>query len=161
MKQEQRHADARFTTMVDLYRIPADFPGVQGCKRIADPLKKVEYLESQFEKEVNDRRLIPYIQLHEFESLLFSDPDAFLSAFPQSDAEIEELRRIRNVFPSPEHIDDGNETAPSKRICNVWPGYAKTSYGVTVAKAIGLSKMRAECTHFNRWVETLSQLSTR
>ncbi|MFZ0590878.1 MAG: DUF4276 family protein, partial [Bryobacteraceae bacterium] len=158
MKQERR-SEVRFTTMIDLYRLPHDFPGMKACEKIADPLGKVECLESMFRGDLNDHRLIPYIQLYEFEALLFSDPDAFSSAFPIADAEIEELKRIRGSFPSPEHINDYPNKAPSKRICELLPGYVKTAYGLAVAKTIGLSRMRAECKHFNHWIEALFGLS--
>jgi hypothetical protein len=158
MKQESRRSDARFTTMVDLYRLPRDFPGVEHSHAISDPLQKVAYLESKIKDDLNNDRLIPYIQLHEFEALLFSDPDAFSSAFPKSDVKIDELKRLRAAVPSPEHIDDGEETAPSKHICKLWPNYAKTSYGLMVAKTIGLHRMRAECAHFAQWLEKLSAL---
>jgi len=125
----------------------------------SDPLKRVQCLESQLAIDLKDYRLIPYIQLHEFESLLLSQTEAFSAAFPSRDFEIEQLRGIREAFPSPEHINDGANTAPSKRICGLFSDYAKTSYGIAVAKAVGLAKMRAECRHFNSWIETLFRLS--
>jgi hypothetical protein len=158
IKQERRRPEARFTTMIDLYGLPQDFPGKLECQRIQDPLQKVAALEARILNDLNDPRLVPYIQLHEFEALLFSSPDAFLSAFPASDPEIEELRRISEAFESPEHIDDGRETAPSKRICKIFPGYVKTSFGLLIAKTIGLPRMRSECKHFDSWIETLYRL---
>jgi hypothetical protein len=158
MKQERRNAEVRFTTMIDLYGLPWDFPGKLECQKIHDPFDRVAALESKFRDDLSDQRLIPYIQLHEFEALLFSDLDAFLSAFPANHAEIEQLKQIRKMFESPEHIDDGQETAPSKRICRIFPGYAKTSFGLVIAKTIRLSRMRAECKHFDNWIESLHHL---
>jgi hypothetical protein len=108
MKQEQRNADVRFTTMIDLYGLPQDFPGKKEGEKMQDPFQKVAELESRFMDDLSDERLIPYIQLHEFEALLFSSPDAFLATFPANDAEIGKLRQIREEFQSPEHIDDGH-----------------------------------------------------
>ena len=155
MKQERQSSDARFTTMVDLYGLPSDFPGKNNCEKISDPFERVERLESEFGKDLDNSRLIPHIQLHEFESLLFSDPAAFSSAFPTGDDGIQELSRIRETFASPEHINDGPNTAPSKLICKLFPGYVKTSYGLTIAKEIGIKKMRAKCKHFDNWIKTL------
>jgi len=159
MKQEQS-SDVRFTTMIDFYGLPLDFPGMDSCNKIADPLSKVACLESRLRSDLGDYRLIPYIQLHEFEALLFSNPHAFSSAFPTNEAEIVTLNGIRGSFRTPEHIDDGVTTAPSKRICEILPAYVKTSYGLTIAKSIGLDRMCAECTHFGAWIKTLSQLSS-
>ena len=82
-----------------------------------------------------------------------------MSAFPASRAEIQELQEIRKAFDSPEHIDDGTKTAPSKRICSIFPGYVKTSFGLLIAKTIGLAKMRDECCHFDSWIQDLYLLS--
>ncbi len=158
MKQEGRNAEARFTTMVDLYGLPTDFPGRGTFGQIADPLRKAESLESALADDIGDDRFIPYIQLHEFEALLFSEPDAFSSAFPAAEDEIAKLRMIRTSFDSPEHIDEGADTAPSKRICKLLPSYAKTSYGLAIAATIGLARMRSECRHFDHWVEKLLRL---
>jgi hypothetical protein len=59
---------------------------------------------------------VPYIQLHEFEALLFSDPQSFSIAFPSATTELADLEAIRGAFKTPEHVDEGNDTSPSKRI---------------------------------------------
>jgi len=158
MKQD-RNSEARFTTMVDLYGLPRNFPGRDKADQISDPFKKTELLESTLYEDIGDPRFIPYIQIHEFEALLFSEPASFSSAFPSSDREIAELMGMRRDVESPEHIDDGPHTAPSKRICGLLPSYAKTSYGLTIAEHIGLPKMRSECHHFDRWVSRLLALT--
>jgi len=158
--KQDRHSDARFTTMVDLYGLPGNFPSRDKADHISDPMMKAELLESALYDDIGDNRLIPYIQIHEFEALLFSEPDAFSSAFPACEAEIAKLKLIRSGFESPEHINDGAHTAPSKRICQLLPSYVKTSYGLTIAEEIGLAKMRAECRHFDRWVSRLRTLQT-
>ncbi|MBV8357675.1 MAG: DUF4276 family protein, partial [Deltaproteobacteria bacterium] len=102
MKQDQND-DSWFSTMVDLYRLPNDFPGYDICQAISEPKRRVECLEDRFACDVREqfgdsiisRRFIPYIQLHEFEALLFSDPDKFLYAFPDAGSAIEELHAIR------------------------------------------------------------------
>ena len=158
MKQD-KSSGARFTTMFDLYRLPVDFPWIDECRTRSDPFQKIKILKSELANDLDDYRLIPYIQLHEFEALLFSDPAAFLSAFPENHFEVAELGRIRQAFASPEHIDDGPHTAPSKQICRLLKGYAKTSHGRTIAKTIGLTRMRSECANFDAWVGELFQLS--
>ena len=70
-----RTNDVRVTTMIDLYRLPKDFPGHADCDCIESPSERVQELERFFLVDVPDQRFIPYLQLHEFEALLLSDPN--------------------------------------------------------------------------------------
>ena len=72
--KEDDHAECRFTTMFDLYRLPDDFPGYEQSKSISDPYLRVMFIERELAKDIDDYRFIPYIQLHEFEALIFADP---------------------------------------------------------------------------------------
>lgn len=71
------------------------------------------------------------------------------------------MRFVRRQFATPEHIDDDPRTAPSKRILSKLPGYDKVSAGPSAAVEIGLAKLRAECTHFNAWIQRLENLGQR
>jgi hypothetical protein len=104
-------------------------------------------------------RLIPYIQLHEFEALLFSDVHMFEIAFPNRPAEVEKLKSIREDFLTPEHINDQPDRSPSKRILKVIPEYVKTVSGILIIQHIGLPVLRKECGHFGRWLDQLEQLA--
>ena len=73
--KEDRHPQCRFTTMFDLYALPNDFPGYNEARRIQDAYEKVRKLESALKEDVGSIRFIPYIQLHEFEALILSDPE--------------------------------------------------------------------------------------
>ena len=57
-------------------------------------------------------------------------------------------------------IDDGPETAPSKRIIQLIPEYAalKVSVGSIVAQKIGIARLREKCLHFGQWLLQLEQL---
>ena len=160
MKEDQ-HPDCWFTTMVDLYRIPTDAPGYEKSHKIQDPVQRVKFLEQQLKSDIGDPRLVPYIQLHEFEAPLFSDPESFSIPFPDNADEVASLVRIRQGAASPEHIDDGAETSPSKRICSLFPQYAKSLHGPIIAQEIGLPRIREACPHFNEWITTLLNLSTQ
>ena len=59
---------------------------------------------------------------------------------------------------NPELIDDGPETAPSKRILEEIPEYDKVAAGVSVVGKIGLPVLRQKCAHFNGWLTKLEQL---
>jgi hypothetical protein len=159
-KQDQR-PDAWFTTMFDLYALPDDFPGYDDCSRGSDPTQRVECLEERLAQDLAHRRFIPYIQLHEFEALLFSDPRQFETAFPDAPTVIDQLIAIRNEFPTPEHIDERPELAPSKRILNLLPDYRKPVAGPTILKHIGLATLRHECPHFDRWIQRIEAAALR
>ena len=72
---EDQSTDARFTTMFDLYRLPNNFPSYETSSSIQNPYQRVRILEDALRTDLSDPRFIPYIQLHEFESLLLSDPE--------------------------------------------------------------------------------------
>jgi hypothetical protein len=65
---------------------------------------------------------------------------------------------IRAAAISPEHIDDGVETAPAARISGVLPEFVKASSGPIIAREIGLNRIRQQCAHFNAWLEALLKL---
>ncbi len=153
-----RSGNARFTTMFDLYGLPTDFPGFGPAARMSDPYARVETLEEALLEDIGDGRLIPYIQLHEFEALILSDPQKLDTQFPDHGSEIRRLVETAARFESPELVDDGPTTAPSKRISAAIPEYAKrkASAGPIVAEKIGLPVLRSRCRHFRRWLQRLA-----
>jgi hypothetical protein len=153
--------DAYLTTMFDLYALPENFPAYDDAKRQNDPFKKVRVLEEAFEAGIDNDHFIPYIQLHEFEGLLFSDiraMDEVLSPY-HGGSKLSKLTDIRNSFNSPEEINDGEETAPSKRLLSIYDSYEKPTDGLRIARRIGLDVLRRECQHFNKWMIRLEELA--
>lgn len=157
--REDRNEDAFFTTMFDLYALPEDFPGYPAAQRFP-PYNRVTTLEAAFQQEIKHLRFIPYIQLHEFEALLLSDPEKFDWFFIDHERSIRQLIKLANEVESPELIDDGPITAPSKRIIQLIPEYAgqKASVGPLIAAKIGLPAMRARCPHFDSWLQRIEAL---
>jgi Domain of unknown function (DUF4276) len=156
LKQDQ---SAFVTTMFDFYALPQDFPGYQAAIHSTDPYQKAALVQQALATDIASQRFIPYIQLHEFEALLFSDIDALCSTCNLSQKHNTELKAVRNSFSTPEHINDNSQAAPSKRILNIHDSYEKIIDGVQTAKAIGLAKLRQECLHFNEWLEKLEALN--
>ena len=159
LKRDPAHG-VFFTSMIDLYAIPKNFPELKKHDEITNPYRRVEALEESWAEETNDKRFIPHIQLHEYEAYLFADISK-LSFFYQDDKAIKKLQRIVDaVGGSPELIDDGRHTAPSKRITKHLPTYAsdKVVVGPQTAERIGLSKIRSKCPHFATWLERLENL---
>ncbi|WP_445171312.1 DUF4276 family protein [Microcoleus sp.] len=161
LKQEKA-PDVFFTTMIDLYAIHPDFPGLDEPESIGqDPLQRVEFLEQRFAEDIGDRRFIPYIQLHEYEAYLFSDPTCFEYLDAGRTKEIEALQAIASQYKTPELINDGQQTAPSKRIIAQFPDYgkAKSAFGPQLAERIGLQVIRSKCSHFHKWLARLESLN--
>lgn len=156
-KQHQRQG-VYFTSMIDLYGLPGDFPGKSKCHRNPDnPRPYVEALETAFGDDIGDARFIPHLQLHEYETLLFADVESFGYSFDDCDKEIEQLRSIVDAFSSVEDINDGPQTAPSKRIIDILPAYAglKTTAGPDIAEYTGIERLRECCPHFSDWLTRL------
>lgn len=148
---------AYLTTMFDLYKLPRDFPGLKQASDIRDPYEKVRILETDLAGDIESRRFIPYIQLHEFEGLLFSDVHAIDAVLRThyGHSQLTMLQEIRAQFRTPEEINDDENTAPSKRLTALYPAYDKVAFGPRIAQRIGLNILRQECPHFNEWLSRL------
>jgi hypothetical protein len=151
-----------FTTMFDFYALPDDFPGFEKIKTIRDPYLKVSNLEKDFADKINDNRFIPYIQLHEFEALLFCGIEYIAKLYPSCEKRCEQLTQVLQNVGNPELINNSPHTAPSKRIIKAIEGDNKTHYnynkpktGKFVTEKIGIDMLREKCQHFNDWIEKL------
>lgn len=143
------------TSLVDFY----------GFKDKGDA--SVEQLEQQMLDEVQNRvgmnknGIIPYVQRHEFEGLLFSNVSALLKIVDVPQEVAKKFSVIREGFQSPEDMNDNRSTAPSRRILDLAPNYRKRLHGPLIAEETGLEKIRAECPRFNTWVGILETLEDR
>ena len=159
-KQDQ---DAILTTMIDFYGLKNDFPKSNLPSNLA--IEKVEALEAQLASDFRLANFIPYVQMHEFEALLFSDVQ-ILNEIVSTDSlpnpkTLQSLLEIRAQSQTPEHINDSPLTAPSKRLAQVYEGrYGKTE-GNIVASLIGLATIRRECRHFDTWLTKLENLNSQ
>lgn len=161
---QEKDADVFFTTMIDLYGIHTDFPGLAEAESLRHmPEKRVEFLEQRFAQDIGDQRFIPYIQLHEYEAYLFADPTCFSYFYDHHANEIAALQTIADSKDNPELIDDGRHSAPSKRIIDQLPDYedSKSAVGPQVAELIGLDTIRGKCPHFSSWLSRLERLGTK
>ena len=156
---EDNDTEVRFSTMIDLYGLPKDFPGQEEASKEQDPYEKVKIMESRLGEEINDRRFIPYIQLHEFEALVFSKPEMIKYEYYGRESEVSKLQMaLYEKENNPELINDSTVTAPSKRIESLIPEYDKVNSGVLILKAIGIEYLRSQCKHFNEWLSKLEKL---
>ena len=153
--------EAYFTTMFDYYALPNDFPGFAEAQKLNDPYDKVQFIEDAVKIDFNDIRFLPYIQLHEFESLLFADLSVLLLEYEDKKNQIEQLKQQLFQAPSnnnPELVNDKKETSPSHRIISLIPEYQKVNSGALITDLIGIDKIRKSCTHFDGWLTKLESL---
>ena len=160
--QQHRGPEVRVTTMFDLYGLARDFPGTTEADQIRHlPLERVQILEEVLSRDIDDQRVVPHIQLHEFETILFCELEALAFYFDDCSRQIEALRAgAGQELATPELIDDGQASAPSKRIAKYFPEYParKMDAAVEIASAIDLTVIRAKCAHLDHWLTTLENL---
>lgn len=157
LKRASARGDSYVTTMVDFYALPTDTPGYADAMKNLNAYDIVYQIENTIlQEEGFDRIFKPYIQLHEFEALLFANIELLTTEY--FDCNIDELRQILISQPNPELINNGFETAPSKRILKAIPAYDKTVAGIEILSKIGLDKIREKCSHFNDWITYLEQI---
>jgi Domain of unknown function (DUF4276) len=156
------------TIMVDYYGMPGDpkkaraWPGRH--EAIAMPAREkgnsvAAALAADIGKKLRDvGRFIPFVLVHEFEAVLFSDCERFASAIGRNDRRTNFLK-IRSDFQSPEEINDSPQTHPSQRILDLVPEYRKPIHGNLAALEIGIETICRECEHFRGWIERLEQLA--
>jgi hypothetical protein len=145
------------TTLFDYYAL-GEFPSYEE-PRGQSPEEKAARIENAVADDVAaelgagfDRsRFFCHLSMHEFEGLLFSDPRRLALGLYRPDLE-PELAGIRAGVPSPEHIDEDRETAPSKRLKRVCGSYNKVTGGNVAALTVGIEAMSRECAHFHGWL---------
>lgn len=145
------------TTMLDYYHLPGDFPG-KASLPAGSCFDRVRRLEESLRRDFADPRFVPFLTLHEFEALLFSDAGQIESAFPDSPIK-GRLLAEGQMFATPEEINEGVATHPAARILKYAPGYRKPLHGPLIAKRIGLAIIRSTCQHFNEWLTNLENLA--
>ncbi|MFP1885410.1 DUF4276 family protein [Lonsdalea quercina] len=160
----KQRGDTWVTTLVDYYGV-TEWPGINSLPQQSAPAQIAAHLNHAVKQEVNSlyaeqqaaRRFIPFIALHEFEALLFSD-SAILAG--ELGVQVEAVEAVITECGEPEAINNGRETAPSKRL-NRWSQggkFAKTTQGIAIAQRIGITRMREQCPLFNAWIAQFEAL---
>jgi hypothetical protein len=161
LKEDQ---SAHVTTFIDFYGISNKhrFPKWGESKNLTEKLKRMDFLEDAMKESVEgilQSRFEPYIQLHEFEGLLFNDISYFSNQIAHEDFfNKDELEITIHDYPNPELINDTPNNAPSYRLKRLIKGYNKIVHGTILAKEIGLERIRTKCFRFNEWISKLENL---
>ncbi len=158
---------AYVTTMFDYFRLPKDFPGYESAMKCQEHSERVLVLENALRYDILSEpgivnakeRFIPYIQLHEFEALLFTDIRVLKYDYLEREdaVKIDYLYEETKMIP-PEEINHGEETAPSKRLLKT-VNYKKGEMATEWLEVIGMTKIREKCPHFSQWIERLYSLT--
>ena len=155
--------------MVDYYGLPQTgtraWPKRVDSAQLPFPCKPVS-VENALHDDVirqmgpgfNANRFVPFVMMHEFEALLFSDCQRFAEGIGSGSERARDFQHIRDQFDNPEHINDSPVTAPSKRILALVPGYQKPLDGTNAALHVGLGAIRSQCPHFADWLSRLERL---
>ena len=169
------HKNAVHTTFFDLYGFPTDAPCYEKAKTVTSPQEKARLYENQLKKDVaymfaedasyRGDLFIPYVQPYEFECFFFIDPERSAAELSYGNAVIArkidtELANTARDFETPEHINNDPDTAPSKRLEKLVPGFVKNKAGKSglswkIAQEIGVQRIRQSCQHFDDWLTTI------
>jgi hypothetical protein len=157
---------AHVTTLIDYYGLYSkyNFPNWEVAEKQPDKNTRMDIIERGMTESIEEQlryRFIPYLQLHEFEGLLFNEIEIFHQQIPPDDlVGLDELKNTFNQFSNPEMINNNRETSPSHRLQRIILGYNKIVYGNILAEAIGLEKIRTKSPRFNNWITNLDNLNT-
>jgi Domain of unknown function (DUF4276) len=159
------------TTMADYYGMPQSgveaWPG-RSTAAALPLLQRPDYVERAISDDISGAmgaqfsrvRFVPFVVMHEFEGLLFSDCDRFARGIGRVEM-APGFQAIRDQFTNPEEINDSPITAPSKRVERLVPGYSKPLFGALAVMEIGLDSIRSECPHFRGWISRLEAIPLR
>lgn len=147
------------TTMIDFYGFPTDTPFENNLSG-KSALERAEALESLFLKDIGHQKFLPYLQLHEFEALIFVSPEITANKLnPDGNrSTYHQLQDISSKYNSPEEINDNPATIPSRRLLEIFPNYNKVRHGSLVTNALGIGRIREMCPHFHQWLSNLERL---
>lgn len=136
------------TTFIDFFKLPTDFPNFTlDSKYICEIENGIlnDFESNQF--------LIPYIQSHEVEALMFSERTGFELVI-DDDQKLKEIDEIMTQYPNPEEINNSPENAPSKRLSKIF-NYDKVSDGELIFDSIKIESILEKCPRFKSWIENL------
>lgn len=154
VKSELKKIAPSFQYVTTLY----DFYGFKN-KAAAETKDSLEKRIRQASHASIQTKLIPYIQMYEFEGLLFSCPDGMAHVLNGKGVK-DWCESVLGQFQgNPERINNSKSNAPSKRL-EQHTRYRKTTHGPDIAKKIGIDKIRGKCAGFDQWLTQLEKTAT-
>ena len=133
-------------------------------KALQSHQEQANLLETRIKKDLEDTRkhqfdnFIPYIQLHEFEALVFASINGIDSLFERSEMDYKGLMNVIQQYPNPEDINNHPDTAPSVRLKKLISGYNKVLHGIDIINTVGMNELLEKCPRFKAWIESMEEV---
>ncbi len=159
----KQRSDIYITLMIDFYGI-AEWKNLDEARQRNSPSDKANIINKAIQEEIekllpaynSKKRFIPYVSIHEFEALLFSNSDLLAKGL---NIDINNIEKILSECGEPEMINNSENTAPSKRLDLLTNNkFKKTITGIEIAKSIGIEKMKEKCPLFKNWLCSIEGL---
>lgn len=150
-----------FTTMIDFYALPKGFPNSEKASVYSNKYEHIDFLEENFKNDINVLNFIPYIQLHEFESLLLHDIQKIADEFFDTVVNVKKFQEEIEKYDNLELVNSSKESAPSKRIDKYTNGQycgRKVTSSFNILKDIDIDFLRSKYHHFNEWLTKIENL---
>jgi len=149
IKKDLNRLAHSFDVVTTLY----DFYGFRGKDRTENKESLEQKIANCIAAPLRDK-VIPYIQMYEFEGILFSSPEIIESNLLDRGLAGWANDILQQFDNNPEKINDSPQTAPSKRLLDKTK-YIKTVHGPNIASEIGLDTLRERCSGFGEWLNRL------
>jgi hypothetical protein len=145
----------RVTTLLDAYAMPTSVPGYESSVNDIRSPESIDRIEAAWRRHFDEPRFVPYIQRHEFETLVLADSNAIKAIFPNFSAPIDELTRAISGFTSIEDVDDGPSIHPSARLAMAIQGYGmrKPDHALFILQQADMGRIRHACPRFDAWLQ--------
>ena len=98
--------------MFDYYAMPENTPEIGSHD--PDIYERIDKIEAAVNRDIGQANCMFHFMLHEFEGILFLIQN--LLNLLRKPMLVNKIREIRESYPTPEHINNSPETAPSKRL---------------------------------------------
>lgn len=125
----------------------------------SSPYDRVQHVENCLASTISDPRFVPHLILHELETWAFAAAEQLGWLFSGSNLTKLLLKDVRDAG-GPELVNDGPNTAPSKRLARYCVGYSKTNDGPLAIADLGIEGLAAQCPHFATWLGILGARAT-
>lgn len=153
------------STFVDLYRFPVqsgdptEEQALKACSALPTAEAKIEGFEQLLtdavEKIKPTANFVPYVQMHEFEALIFSNA----AVLDIEDERIAQKMMEVSAAIEPEEINTTENGHPAKRLELIFEQYKrkynKGADAVDYLELIGIEVIMEKCPRFRNWLERL------
>lgn len=137
----------RIGLLIDYHQYPSGAPGPNAEGHGVHQEKLIDTLRAQY----RDPRFRPLVVLHEIEALVLAAVDAGHGDKAIKRQELAALRRAITAAGGPEFVNNGTDTAPSKRLMKADPHYIKDVTGPDLVAQAGLDAILERCPTFAAW----------